>query len=206
VNATSPRSLGDPGGTDERVGEIRRRNADLEERVLQLGEELVQMKAQLHQAQARFAAVSPTDEATGLMTVRELQGRALVEIARAIRYERELSLVVIELDASPAPDAARLRAFAELCHARCRAGDLAAIGETGDIVVLLPETSLHGAMVMASRILSFDAAHAGGSARAGCASWPRHGRELASVLAAARRALHAAPEPGDGDLRGIAVG
>jgi GGDEF domain-containing protein len=177
-----------PDPNDPQVLDLLRRNTELRERVLELSEELVQMKARLHQARAQIAAIAPTDEATGLMTFRELEARAQEEIARATRHERELSLVVFEVDAAEG-DRARLRGLAELCRAQCRIGDLAARGDQGDVVVLLPETSVEGARVMASRIL---AQGAGGSARAGCAGWPRDGRSLAQVLAAARRALRAA--------------
>jgi GGDEF domain-containing protein len=205
VRPRHPDPLHEPDRTDERVDELLRRNAELKERALHLSEELVQMKAQLHQAQARIAAVSPIEEATGLLTVGEMEARAMVEIARASRYERELGLVMFELDPSLPPDAGRSRALAELCRLQCRAGDLAGRGDLGDIVVLLPETSLGGALVMASRILSLDAAHAGGHARAGCASWPRHGRALAAFLAAARGALRAARSAGDSSVPGIAA-
>jgi len=154
----------------------------LEQQVRTLTERVVQLKGELAQALARVAALTTTDDTTGLYTWRAFAERAQAEIARAARYQREIGLVVFDA-------AAAARGLADICRAQHRDCDLAGVTETGEIVLLLPETSLHGALVIGQRIRA-RAAKGGGQAPAlGCAAWPQHGRTLAALVASARSSL-----------------
>ena len=163
----------------------------LEDQVRTLTERIVQLKGELAQAVARAAALTIVDDTTGLFVWRAFVERARTEIARATRYQREIGVVLLSLadsDATRTP--LTLLELSEICRAKHRECDLAGQTDTGEIVLLLPETSLHGALVMGQRI-SAQATKSSGSARlnVGCAAWPQHGRTLTALLSAARTAL-----------------
>jgi len=163
----------------------------LEDQVRTLTERIVQLKGELAQAVARADALTVIDDATGLFVWRAFVERARTEIARATRYQREIGLVVLSL---AQPDAMRtplgLVELSEICRSKHRECDLAGQTETGEIVLLLPETSLQGGLVMAQRIRAQATKSSGSSSlRVGCAAWPQQGRTLTALLQAARNAL-----------------
>jgi len=168
---------------DERSVDLQRQNSRLSQRVRTLTEHLTQIKGELAQAHARVVALTTTDDATGLLTWRGFAERAQTEIARAARYQREIGLVVF---APAEPDA---RVLAEICRSQHRDSDLAGHTERGEIVLLLPETSLQGALVIAQRIRAQVAKARGGAVTMGCASYPQHGRTLSVLLSTARSAV-----------------
>jgi len=159
----------------------RREHARLEQQVRALTEKLVQVRGELCRAEERIAALTLTDDETGLYNARAFQERALPELERASRHRRDLSLVVIEPE-----QPSGLRPLADLARAQVRASDIVARVEAA-IVLLLPETALPGALVIAERIC-----RRGVRVTAGCAGWPGHGRGVAELLGAARSALAAA--------------
>jgi len=156
----------------------------LEQQVRTLTERVVQLKGELAQALARVAALTVTDDQTGLYTWRAFAERAQAEIARAARYQREIGLVLFE-----AKPALGTRGLADLCRAQCRDCDVAGVTGSGEIVLLLPETSLDGALVIGQRIRARAAKGGGQSPALGCAAWPQHGRTLAAIVASARGSL-----------------
>jgi GGDEF domain-containing protein len=160
-------------------------DARLEHQVRSLTERIVQLKGELAQAQARVAALTVTDDTTGLLVWRALAERAHGEIARATRYHREIGLVLF---GSAEPLTAR--ELAEICRSKHRECDLAGQTEGGEVVLLLPETSLQGALVIGQRVRAH-AAKRGGAPKVGCAAWPQHGRTLTALVATARTALSA---------------
>jgi GGDEF domain-containing protein len=170
---------------DEGWVDVRHENARLEQRVRTLTERIVQLRGELAQALARVAALTTTDDTTGLLTWRAFAERAHTEIARATRYQREIGLVVFAV-AEPT----RRRQLAEICRSQHRDCDVAGHTESGEIVLLLPETSVHGALVIAQRIRA-QVAKGGGVATAGCAAWPQHGRTLTALVSTARSAMSA---------------
>lgn len=157
----------------------------LEQQVRSLTERVVQLKGELAHAHARLAALTTTDDTTGLLVWRAFAERAHGEIARATRYQRQIGLVLFGR-AEPLTS----RELAEICRSKHRECDLAGQTEAGEIVLLLPETSLQGALVIGQRIRAH-AAKRGGSPKVGCAGWPQHGRTLTALLATARTALSA---------------
>ena len=159
----------------------------LEDQVRTLTERIVQLKGELAQAHARATALTIIDDTTGLFVWRAFVERARTEIARATRYQREIGLVVLSL---AQPDALGLVELSEICRSKHRECDLAGQTETGEIVVLLPETSLQGALVMAQRIRT-QATKSSDSVllTVRCAAWPQQGRTLTALLLAARNAL-----------------
>jgi diguanylate cyclase (GGDEF)-like protein len=165
----------------------------LEQQVRALTEHVVQLKGELAHALARVVALTTTDHPTGLLTWRGFAERAHAEIARATRYQREIGLVLFALTepgaGSPSGGALTLRELAEICRSKHRDCDLAGQTEHGEIVVLLPETSVEGALVIGERIRTHAAKGHSAAPRVGCACWPQHGRTLTELLSAARSAL-----------------
>jgi GGDEF domain-containing protein len=156
----------------------------LEQQVRSLTERVVQLKAELAHALARVAALTTIDDTTGLLIWRAFSERAHTEIARATRYQREIGLVVFAVE----PGGLSVRELADLCRSKHRDCDVAGQTEAGEIVLLLPETSLQGARVIAQRICAL-AAKARGAPKVGCAAWPQHGRTLSALVATARSSL-----------------
>ena len=172
----------------------------LEQRIRSLTEQLVQVRGELRRAEERIAALTTTDEATGLFNARAFLERALLEVERASRYDRQLGLVLLE----PGEPAALLT-LSEICRTQRRHVDLAGRADGGEIALLLPETALPGALVIADRICTM-ARGRGVSASAGCAAVTVHGRTLSRLVTAARQALSTARAGGGACVRSVAVG
>ncbi len=170
----------------------------LEQRIRALTEQLVQVRGELRRAEERIAALRTVDEATGLLGERAFLERALVEVDRASRYERPLALVLLEPD-----QPASFAGLAELCRAHTRTVDLAGCAEGGAIALLLPETALPGALVIAERICAL-AARREIAAHGGCAGWPADGSTIARMTDAARQALSVARSGGGPRVRSLA--
>lgn len=158
-------------------------SARLEHQVRSLTERLVQAHGELRRAEERIAALTTVDEETGALNARTFQERAATEIERAGRYHRDLALVLVQPD-----DGAARRRLADLARAQLRGSDLVGRTEAGEIALLLPETGLPGALILAERICAL-AGRGGFPARAGCAGWPADGRFFGQLIAAARSAL-----------------
>jgi diguanylate cyclase (GGDEF)-like protein len=109
---------------------------------------------------ALLLAQATSDPLTGLLNHRAFQQRVETEVRRAQRYERPLSLVLLDLDhfksindgyGHQAGDAALMQA-ANLLETGARAGDV--LGRIGgdEFALLLPETIAEGGLRIAERI------------------------------------------------------
>jgi diguanylate cyclase (GGDEF)-like protein len=108
----------------------------------------------------RLARQASTDPLTGLANRRAFSERLSAEIARANRHDRNLSIVLLDLDhfkrindehGHQAGDRALVR-FAELLRAHTRDGELSARIGGEEFAWLLPETDQAGAYAAADRI------------------------------------------------------
>lgn len=101
-----------------------------------------------------------TDFLTGMANRRHFMERAEEELARAVRHDRPMSLLVLDIDlfkrvndtyGHQVGDTA-IRAIAERCRQALRKADM--IGRIGgeEFAILLPETAGDGARVMAERL------------------------------------------------------
>ena len=153
----------------------------LEDRVRTLTERIAQLKVELAQAQARVAALTTVDAATGLLVWPAFADRARSEIARATRYQREIGLVLLASDG-----ALSVGELSEICRSKYRECDVAGQTDAGEIALLLPETSVEGALVIGERIRAQAIKRRGSAPSLGCAAWPRHGRTLTALLSSAR--------------------
>jgi diguanylate cyclase (GGDEF)-like protein len=113
--------------------------------------------ARLHEAAARQAI---SDELTGLANRRHCEERLVAEIARSERYDTPLGVIVSDIDEFKAANDTHghafgdlvLQRFADVLRATLRDVDL--IGRWGgeEFLIVLPETTLEGAIEAAERI------------------------------------------------------
>lgn len=113
--------------------------------------------AQTEQEVLRLAAVDPL---TGAYNRRELMAMGEREALRANRYQHPLSVLLLDLDdftqlndshGTAAGDAA-LQAFADMCAHALRSVDIMGRWSPREFIILLPETAVEGAMVIAERL------------------------------------------------------
>jgi diguanylate cyclase (GGDEF)-like protein len=114
------------------------------------------LRARLYEQAERLAT---TDGLTGLFNRRALDEHLSARFAEAVRYQRPLSFVLLDIDhfkkvndnhGHPAGDAV-LRGVAEVLAGQARATDRAARYGGEEMALLLPETDLAGALVIAER-------------------------------------------------------
>lgn len=151
----------------------------LEQSVADLTAQLAQAQADLQEARARAVV----DRRTGCLAERALEERLAYEIARAARFRRELSVVIVLADDSgsegPGPE------LLELCRSGCRRTDLLGLAGEGALALVLPETPITGALVLAERLRLRSRPR---QIRVGCAAWTREANGAAELLSTARRA------------------
>ncbi|GFM74903.1 diguanylate cyclase [Pseudomonas cichorii] len=114
-----------------------------------------------HMAEDKLASLAATDGLTGLANRRQLDDALDIEWARALRSGKLLSLLMIDVDHFKAfnerhghqggDEALRKVAYTLSRNIR-RPGDIAARYGGEEFVVVLPETDLQGAMVLAESI------------------------------------------------------
>jgi diguanylate cyclase (GGDEF)-like protein/PAS domain S-box-containing protein len=115
---------------------------------------------QLEEANARLRALATTDGLTGVQNHRAFQERLAEEFQRAVRYDRPLSIVMIDVDSfkqyndtfgHPAGDVV-LKRVASALQSCARATDTVARYGGEEFVVILPETDAAGAAEAAERM------------------------------------------------------
>lgn len=108
----------------------------------------------------RLAELAHTDSLTGLSNRRHFIDRADAEIARARRYNEPLSLFMIDIDHFKLINDSRghqtgdlvLQKMATLCRETLREVDLVSRIGGEEFAVLLPETTLEDALLLAERL------------------------------------------------------
>jgi diguanylate cyclase (GGDEF)-like protein len=112
------------------------------------------------EAWERLAREAATDSLTAIANRRTFNERLSAEIARAHRYGRHLSLVLIDLDhfktvndvyGHPTGDRVLAR-FAQILSSHCREGELVARIGGEEFAWLMPETDQDGAYTAAERV------------------------------------------------------
>ncbi len=156
---------------------------------------------------------SITDGLTGLVNFRYFQTALGKEIERATRYGRPLSLLMLDLDhfkrvndeyGHPRGDAVLVE-LARRLREQVREVDTIARYGGEEMIVVLPETDLGGAQVVAERVCHAvrDVAFADGdeeplaiTVSAGIAAFPAHGATADVLVRSADEALYAAKRAG----------
>jgi diguanylate cyclase (GGDEF)-like protein len=155
---------------------------------------------------------SVTDPLTGAGNFRHLTATMAREVERATRFNRPLSVLMLDLDhfkqvndsAGHAFGDAVLREFARRLGACLREVDVTARYGGEEFVVVLPETASEGACAVAARIVEAvrkEPFRAGGRTRTvtvsvGVAAFPDHGRTSAELMRSADSALYVAKHQG----------
>lgn len=167
---------------------------------------IVVENAQLY-AQAMTWAI--TDGLTKLYNHRYLHERLDEEIARGTRFGAAFSLVMLDIDffktyndtyGHLAGDDV-LSGIAQCIHSSIRTIDMPFRHGGEEFAVILPETTIEGAYIVAERIRErieqkFRGGRAAVTASLGIASWPTDGVTKEQILASADKALYAAKATG----------
>jgi diguanylate cyclase (GGDEF)-like protein len=161
------------------------------------------MRHRLHSLIVRLADAARTDALTGLLNRRGLQEVAELELERARRGDRPVSIVVADVDrfqdfnerhGHAASDSA-LEKIAGVLTTRKRRIDVAARISGEEFALVAPDTDEHGAYVLADRLRREVREAFSGSGLTislGIASFPRHGGTAEELLTGADRAVFAA--------------
>jgi diguanylate cyclase (GGDEF)-like protein len=156
--------------------------------------------------------LSVTDPLTGAGNFRQLSTTLAREVERATRFNRPLSVVMLDLDHFKAVNDSHghpfgdgvLREFARRLQDCLREVDTVTRYGGEEFTVVLPETGAEGAAAVAGRIVRAvrDQPFAVGNrsaevtVSAGVAAFPDHGRTASEILRAADAALYAAKGAG----------
>ena len=163
----------------------------------------------LHQEAQRL---SITDGLTGLWNRRQLELRCREELDRAVRFNRSVGLVFVDVDRFKAVNEewlhtggdAVLVEVARRLAAATREIDVVARYGGEEFVLLLPETDLQGSIVLAEKVRravgGTPVTHAGKSrtvtVSAGVAAYPHSGTNVRTLVSAASEAVLRAKQGG----------
>jgi len=172
--------------------------------------------SQLYKLTRRMAI---TDDLTGLYNYRYLQQRLDDELKRATRYEKDLSLLMIDVDDFKGFNDTRghvegdsaLRELGEVISHSVRTVDAVCRYGGEEFSVILPETDVSGALVTAAKIREAVSQHLFGSlsergganltVSIGLATFPTHAKDKESLLTIADDALYRAKSTGKNRVR-----
>ena len=161
------------------------------------------MRVRVRRLIVRLADAARTDAHTGLLNRRGLQEIAELELERARRGDRPVSVVVVDVDrfknfneeqGHTASDRA-LKSVAAVIQEGKRRIDVAARISGEEFALIAPDTDEHGAYVLADRIrreVREAFAPTGLTVSLGVASYPKHGGTAEELLTGADRAVFAA--------------
>ncbi|WP_243310407.1 diguanylate cyclase [Fundidesulfovibrio agrisoli] len=128
--------------------------------LVMLNSRLQEAMANLREAEAELTTRADTDMLTGLCNRRRFSEIVNAEIARALRYERPLSLILMDMDhfklvndtwGHPVGDEVLREVSGRVRHS-ARSSDFVARLGGEEFAVLLPETTLEDAVALAERI------------------------------------------------------
>ncbi len=170
---------------------------------------ITMLKAQVDGMVSQLADAARTDQLTGLLNRRGFEEMFELEVERARRGDRTLSLLIGDLDrfkqvndmfGHHSGDRALARAAAVLDHAKRRIDTLARLGGE-EFAVIVPEASAQQAFMLAERLRvalrdEFDGEEVAITISFGVACIPLHGKSRQDLLGAADDALYAAKELG----------
>ena len=177
------------------------------------GKRIVDLQAELKERNAALARHSITDGLTGLNNHRHFQDELLRAFEEAERYERPLSLALIDIDffkkindtyGHAAGDEV-LREVSNLFTSSTRAADIAARYGGEEFTVLMPETDLDDSVQVAEKIRALIEEHTFNTEAGqipvtvsiGVATYPRSRLQSArELIEAADRALYRAKRSG----------
>ena len=202
------------GDTDARVAGLEAGAVDYVVKPVVRAELVARVRAALRTKAVRDDLIrhATLDSLTGLLNRRELDARTRVAIAHAVRYGRDLSCAMIDIDHfksindgyGHAVGDAVLRGAAERILEACRASDT--VGRYGgeEFVLLLPEARAENAAALAGRLcvafseqpFTVEEHSLRVTVSIGVAPWEASLGKPATLYAAADRALYVAKDHG----------
>jgi diguanylate cyclase (GGDEF)-like protein/putative nucleotidyltransferase with HDIG domain len=166
---------------------------------------LTYLRARVERLMHRLTDAARTDPLTGLPNRVALLETLERELERAEPDRRHISVLMLDLDRFKRINEREglaggdrvLRRIASLLEKGTRRIDFLARSGGEEFAVLLPETDQHHAFLVAEQLLDHVRRESRPSApkltaSIGVATFPEHGRDLASLLSASDQALHAA--------------
>jgi diguanylate cyclase (GGDEF)-like protein len=183
----------------------RRRAELLQEEVQRRTADLQRANDALNRALQQVSTLARTDPLTTLFNRRVFDEQLSKELARALRFKRELGLLLFDLDhfksvndrhGHQAGDEA-LRTLARILSEAVRTVDTAARIGGEEFAIILPETALADALAVAERLRA--AQESSGrytTVSIGVASAPQHGATPESLFKSADAALYRAKDGG----------
>ena len=204
------------------VAELSKKNAELALANERLELEVAERTRELQAAVAELEQLALRDGLTGLFNHRYFQECLEVELSRAARHQHPVGFLFIDVDhfkhyndrnGHPEGDKLLRKIANVLVGGResglpvaTRKSDVVARYGGEEFVMLLPETTLEGALIKAERLRSaiasykFDNAHTQPlgcvSVSIGVACYPHHGKDKPTLIAAADRMLYKAKHDG----------
>ena len=175
--------------------------ASLEEENARLRAQVELLQNQVQHAEVRLKEMGIADPITGLYSYRYFLGRITEEVARADRFNLEVSCLLLSLDQ---PGFEGLLEVASMLKESCRTYDIPARWGQNELVMLLPATDMDGVQVVAERFrllvesaFKQHGAAPGLTVSIGVATYPLPGLEDAQqLIEAADSALHRAQQEG----------
>lgn len=159
---------------------------------------------QVRQDTAVIQELTPHDSLTGTLKSSHLHKLLTQEMERARRYQRSVSVVLLEADDWPVAvrnwgqerATAVLRTVAQLVMKGLRSMDTVSRIEEFRFLIVLPETPVEGAQQVAERLCKAAASQTGLSFRSGVAEFPGDAVSTDELIAEARAALKFAQSAG----------
>lgn len=166
--------------------------------------QLSRIRAQMEQDTAAVQELTRHDDVTGVLKDSYANRLLSLEIERARRYQRPLSVVLLAaedweahfLDRGVEEADEKLATIGKLLVEGLRAVDVVARGGESRFLAILPETPAEGAQLAAERICETMAEKAGLQFRAGVAQFPDDGVSREELAAEAEAALQFARQAG----------
>jgi diguanylate cyclase (GGDEF)-like protein len=157
---------------------------------------------ELKRAEEQAQLLAVTDPLTGLGNYRQLLDVLHAEIERSGRTGRPFAVLLLDLDGLKTINdryghlagSRALCRLADVLRLSCRAIDTAARYGGDEFAVILPETTVQAAAIVASRIrkrLATDSQQPSVSASIGVAAYPQNGETVEALLGIADRELYA---------------
>jgi diguanylate cyclase (GGDEF)-like protein/putative nucleotidyltransferase with HDIG domain len=166
---------------------------------------LLYLRGRLERLMGRLTDAARTDALTGLPNRVALHEIVEAELERARPHSRPLTVIVLDIDRFKSYNDKHgieagdrvLQRLGDLTEQGSRAADTVTRSAGAEFTIVLPETDVHRAFMLAEGLLtevrdSFRAPAYALTASIGVASYPEHGDELQELLGAADEAMQAA--------------